>query len=132
MKMKRKRGSSTTSRHPSPTQAFSTATSTQPSQRGIIQDLRITKSTNDRVFMSSDITCHNDFMNFCFALLQDTMGWGENDRGVSFTFGAEVAAKFLHKHDFDLICRAHQGVEDGKNSKKNIHCDKLVFISYLA
>ena len=45
--------------------------------------------------------------------LQDTMGWGENDRGVSFTFGAEVAAKFLHKHDFDLICRAHQVVEDG-------------------
>jgi serine/threonine-protein phosphatase PP1 catalytic subunit len=27
---------------------------------------------------------------------------------VSFTFGAEVVAKFLHKHDFDLICRAHQ------------------------
>ena len=41
------------------------------------------------------------------------MGWGENDRGVSFTFGSEVAAKFLHKHDFDLICRAHQVVEDG-------------------
>lgn len=41
-------------------------------------------------------------------ILQDTMGWGENDRGVSFTFGAEVVAKFLHKHDFDLICRAHQ------------------------
>lgn len=41
------------------------------------------------------------------------MGWGENDRGVSFTFGAEVAAKFLHRHDFDLICRAHQVVEDG-------------------
>jgi len=44
---------------------------------------------------------------------KDTMGWGENDRGVSFTFGAEVVAKFLHKHDFDLICRAHQVVEDG-------------------
>lgn len=43
-----------------------------------------------------------------FYLFQDTMGWGENDRGVSFTFGAEVVAKFLHKHDFDLICRAHQ------------------------
>ncbi|KAI5721962.1 hypothetical protein M8J76_001650 [Diaphorina citri] len=43
----------------------------------------------------------------------DTMGWGENDRGVSFTFGAEVVAKFLHKHDFDLICRAHQVVEEG-------------------
>uniref|UniRef100_A0A3B5B372 Serine/threonine specific protein phosphatases domain-containing protein n=1 Tax=Stegastes partitus TaxID=144197 RepID=A0A3B5B372_9TELE len=38
---------------------------------------------------------------------------GENDRGVSFTFGADVVAKFLHKHDMDLICRAHQVVEDG-------------------
>ena len=36
------------------------------------------------------------------------MGWGENDRGVSFTFGVEIVAKFLHKHDLDLICRAHQ------------------------
>lgn len=24
---------------------------------------------------------------------KDTMGWGENDRGVSFTFGAEVKCK---------------------------------------
>ena len=39
---------------------------------------------------------------------KDVLGWGENDRGVSFTFGAEVVAKFLHKHDLDLICRAHQ------------------------
>jgi len=41
------------------------------------------------------------------------MGWGENDRGVSFTFGADVVEKFLRRHDFDLICRAHQVVEDG-------------------
>lgn len=40
-------------------------------------------------------------------------GWGENDRGVSFTFGADVVVKFLKKHDLDLICRAHQVVEDG-------------------
>ena len=39
---------------------------------------------------------------------KDVQGWGENDRGVSFTFGAEVVAKFLHNHDLDLICRAHQ------------------------
>jgi len=44
---------------------------------------------------------------------KDTSGWGENDRGVSFTFGSEVVGKFLHKHDMDLICRAHQVVEDG-------------------
>ena len=42
------------------------------------------------------------------AVDKEVMGWGENDRGVSFTFGAEVVAKFLHKHDLDLICRAHQ------------------------
>jgi serine/threonine-protein phosphatase PP1 catalytic subunit len=40
-------------------------------------------------------------------------GWAENDRGVSFTFGPDIVAKFLQKHDLDLICRAHQVVEDG-------------------
>ena len=39
---------------------------------------------------------------------KDTKGWSESDRGVSFMFGADVVAKFLHKHDMDLICRAHQ------------------------
>ncbi len=40
-------------------------------------------------------------------------GWSENDRGVSFTFGPDVVSRFLQKHDMDLICRAHQVVEDG-------------------
>lgn len=40
-------------------------------------------------------------------------GWGENDRGVSFIFGGDVVEKFLRRHDLDLICRAHQVVEDG-------------------
>lgn len=39
---------------------------------------------------------------------KDVTGWGENDRGVSFTFGTDVVAKFLNRHDLDLICRAHQ------------------------
>ncbi|KAF9517661.1 hypothetical protein BS47DRAFT_1380303 [Hydnum rufescens UP504] len=33
--------------------------------------------------------------------------------GVSFTFGPDVVSRFLQKHDMDLICRAHQVVEDG-------------------
>lgn len=37
-----------------------------------------------------------------------SQGWGENDRGVSFTFGADIVTKFLHRHNLDLICRAHQ------------------------
>lgn len=44
---------------------------------------------------------------------KEIVGWGQNDRGVSFTFGPDVVAKFLRKHDLDLICRAHQVVEDG-------------------
>ncbi|KAJ6534115.1 protein phosphatase type 1 [Mycena capillaripes] len=44
---------------------------------------------------------------------KDVNGWGENDRGISFTFGADVVARFLQKHDLDLICRGHQVVEDG-------------------
>lgn len=39
--------------------------------------------------------------------------WGENDRGVSFTFGAETVSKFLHTFKLDLVCRAHQVVEEG-------------------
>ncbi|KAL9317926.1 hypothetical protein ACSQ67_014443 [Phaseolus vulgaris] len=43
----------------------------------------------------------------------DIRGWGENERGVSYTFGVDRVTEFLQKHDFDLICRAHQVVEDG-------------------
>ncbi|KAG4908324.1 hypothetical protein JHK84_056853 [Glycine max] len=43
----------------------------------------------------------------------DIRGWGENDRGVSYTFGADRVTEFLQKHDLDLICRAHQVMEDG-------------------
>lgn len=40
-------------------------------------------------------------------------GWEENERGVSYIFGEEVVSIFLKKHDIDLVCRAHQVVEDG-------------------
>ena len=40
-------------------------------------------------------------------------GWGQNDRGVSVVFSQSVLKKFLEKNDLDLICRAHQVVEEG-------------------
>ncbi len=43
----------------------------------------------------------------------EVQGWGDNERGVSYTFGSDVASVFLKKHELDLICRAHQVVEDG-------------------
>lgn len=44
---------------------------------------------------------------------KDVSGWGESDRGVSYTFGADIVQQFLDKHDLDLVVRAHQVVEDG-------------------
>jgi serine/threonine-protein phosphatase PP1 catalytic subunit len=40
-------------------------------------------------------------------------GWGTNERGVSYTFGTDVVESFLKKFNLDLICRAHQVVEEG-------------------
>jgi protein phosphatase/serine/threonine-protein phosphatase PP1 catalytic subunit len=42
-----------------------------------------------------------------------TTGWGQNDRGVSWTFGEDVVERFTKQYDLDLICRAHQVVEAG-------------------
>lgn len=39
---------------------------------------------------------------------KEIQGWGENDRGVSYTFGPDSVSEFLTKHDLDLVCRAHQ------------------------
>lgn len=39
---------------------------------------------------------------------QNVNGWGQNDRGVSFTFSASIIDKFLKSNDLDLVCRAHQ------------------------
>lgn len=44
---------------------------------------------------------------------EEVVGWGENERGVSFTFGKDVLQRFLIKFGFDLMVRAHQVVEDG-------------------
>jgi serine/threonine-protein phosphatase PP1 catalytic subunit len=46
-------------------------------------------------------------------------GWGRNARGVSYTFGHDVIDEFLDTHDLDLICRAHQVVEDGYEFQAN-------------
>ena len=44
---------------------------------------------------------------------KDVQGWGDNERGVSFVFGADVVSNFLEEQELELICRAHQVVEDG-------------------
>lgn len=44
---------------------------------------------------------------------ENIQGWGDNDRGVSITYGTDVVKNFLENVDLDLICRAHQVVEEG-------------------
>ena len=39
--------------------------------------------------------------------------WNDNDRGVSYTFNEKVLTKFLDNNNLDLLCRAHQVVEEG-------------------
>ena len=39
--------------------------------------------------------------------------WGPNDRGVSVTFSQKTLEKFLESNSLDLLCRAHQVVEEG-------------------
>ena len=43
----------------------------------------------------------------------DCSGWGDVPKGVSYTFGPSVVGKFLSHTGLDLICRAHQVVEEG-------------------
>jgi len=58
-----------------------------------------------------------DFGILCDILWSDPepqiTGWGLNDRGVSFIFGNDVIHRCCKRFDLDLICRAHQVVEDG-------------------
>jgi serine/threonine-protein phosphatase PP1 catalytic subunit len=39
--------------------------------------------------------------------------WGENERGCSHTFGPKIVEDFCSKHNFDLVCRAHQVMDHG-------------------
>ncbi|KAG0325859.1 hypothetical protein BG000_001648 [Podila horticola] len=44
---------------------------------------------------------------------ETALDWEDNERGVSYCFGRSIIQKFLNRHDFDLVCRAHMVVEDG-------------------
>ena len=40
-------------------------------------------------------------------------GYGVNERGVSVVYNSKIVQTFLKNNDLDLICRAHQVVEEG-------------------
>lgn len=60
----------------------------------------------------------------CLFHFKDITGWGENDRGVSFTFGGDIVKEYLKRFNCSLIARAHQVVEDGYAffEKRKVRC----------
>ncbi|GMR42330.1 hypothetical protein PMAYCL1PPCAC_12525 [Pristionchus mayeri] len=44
---------------------------------------------------------------------ENSNGWQESSRGISFTFGADIVQSFCEKMDVDLVARGHQVVMDG-------------------
>jgi serine/threonine-protein phosphatase PP1 catalytic subunit len=44
---------------------------------------------------------------------KNEIGWGENERGCSHTFGPRIVEDFCDKHGFDFVCRAHQVMDHG-------------------
>ncbi len=58
----------------------------------------------------------------------DTTGWGISDRGVSYTFGNDILNKMCKTLDIDLVCRAHQVVEDGYE----FECNRKIVVRYCA
>lgn len=63
--------------------------------------------------MPQDVPDQGLLCDLLWADPDNIQGWGENDRGVSFVFGPDIVQKFCKKHDIDLVCRAHQVVDDG-------------------
>lgn len=43
----------------------------------------------------------------------DAIGWRASSRGVSYVYGMQVLEEFLQRNELDLVCRAHEVVEDG-------------------
>ena len=44
---------------------------------------------------------------------KQSKNWADNDRGVSFTFSEKALDEFIKKHNIQLVCRAHQVVDNG-------------------
>ena len=81
----------------------------EPPESGLMSDLLWSDpdatveswDKNDRGFFLLILKCCIFILKFLFEL------------GVSFVFSASVIRAFLDKHGLELICRAHQVVEDG-------------------
>ena len=80
---------------------------------GLSPELKLIENLN-KIMRPTDVPEEGLICDLLWSDPEDNnTGWGENDRGVSCTFNEKVLKNFLEKNDLDLLCRAHQVVEDG-------------------
>ena len=80
---------------------------------GISPDLRSLRQIQD-ISRPTDIPDKGLLCDLLWADPDDRIdGWGDNDRGVSVTFGVGPVRTFLDTVNIDFIARAHQVVQDG-------------------
>lgn len=79
---------------------------------GLSPELQTLSQVN-AIMRPQDVPDEGLLCDMLWADPEDITGWAPNERGVSFIFGQDIVKKFCAKHDIDLVCRAHQVVEDG-------------------
>uniref|UniRef100_A0A7S3PNK0 Serine/threonine-protein phosphatase n=1 Tax=Aplanochytrium stocchinoi TaxID=215587 RepID=A0A7S3PNK0_9STRA len=62
---------------------------------------------------TQEIPHEGPFCDLMWSDPEDIESWATSPRGAGFLFGARVASEFNHINSLDLICRAHQLVQEG-------------------
>ena len=76
---------------------------------GLSPNLSTLDQLNTEVERPKEVLDHGLACDLLWADPEDGIkGFGCSERGVSFTFGADMIEKFLKKNNLDLIARAHQ------------------------
>lgn len=60
-----------------------------------------------------EIPIQGPFCDLMWSDPDDVESWDVSPRGAGFVFGARVTNEFAHLNNLDLICRAHQLVQEG-------------------
>lgn len=50
---------------------------------------------------------------------EDIEKWAISPRGAGWLFGSRITEEFMEKNQLELICRAHQLVNEGTKSNKS-------------
>ena len=80
---------------------------------GLSPDLKTIQNIQD-ISRPTDIPDTGLLCDLLWSDPDDTVnGYGVNERGVSVVYNSKIVQTFLKNNDLDLICRAHQVVEEG-------------------